>query len=76
MLTKNKKIIAKLATSCFVVDWGLNGVGYGSFAFYKAKKGGKCRIDNEYMSKDTIKKVICQLIDNAVLIDPPGKKKG
>jgi hypothetical protein len=57
----------------FAVQWEISNFGFGMFYFYV--KDGKVHCDNETMSKDTIKEVLCKMVDDCVLDDPPRKKK-
>ncbi len=49
------------------IRWGKPGVGFGEFYIYK--KDDKIRIENECMSKDFIKEILCHLVDEAELDD-------
>ena len=57
----------------FTVEWSVTGMGFGQFYFYTDPADGKIHIDNECMSCDSIKKVLCAMVDQAVLND---KKEG
>lgn len=52
----------------FSMDWSWKGVGHGQFYF--RLKDGKIEVDNECMSKEFIKKVLCQMVDQAELDCP------
>lgn len=47
--------------------WAVNDVGFGQFYFYE--KDGKIHCDNECMSKEFIKKVLNDMIDDCILDD-------
>lgn len=49
----------------FTLRWEINNIGWGEFCFYYKK--GKIYVDNEYMDKKTIKKVMAALVDKAIL---------
>jgi len=51
----------------FGLNWSSKGIGFGQFYFYN--KDGKIFCSNEFMSKDFIKKVLCQMIDECELED-------
>lgn len=53
----------------FEVWWNDTEKGFGSFYFYVVDN--EFHIDNECMSKDYIKKVLCSMVDNAILDDEP-----
>ena len=50
-----------------LVDWSVNGVGFGEFYFYM--KDGKIYCDNETMDKDFIKQMLCQMVDDSILTE-------
>ena len=50
------------------VAWSAKDIGFGEFVFYY--KDGKLRCDNEAMNKDFIKKMLCQMVDDAELDNP------
>jgi hypothetical protein len=54
--------------SKFGIDWSVTGIGFGQFYFYEEDGGIYC--DNESMSKNFIKMVLCQLVDQCELTDP------
>lgn len=51
-----------------MVAWTAKDYGFGEFTFYVID--GKLRCDNEAMGKDFIKKMLCQMVDDAELDDP------
>lgn len=62
--------LGKHTTLCnsFDLQWSQPGVGFGSF-YFRAKDDGFVEISNECMSKNFIKRVLCQMVDDAVLDD-------
>lgn len=51
----------------FSVSWTIKGKGFGQFYFYE--KDGVIHISNECTSKEFIKQVLAQMVDQAVLED-------
>lgn len=51
----------------FTVTWAMKDVGVGTFSFWE--KDGKVYCDNEGMSKEFIKKVLCEMVDQSTLED-------
>jgi hypothetical protein len=51
-----------------LIQWGVDGCGWGEITFYY--EDGKLKVDNECMSKDFLKKILCALVDKAELKDP------
>ena len=49
----------------FTIEWVVEKCGVGRFTFYR--KGKKLFIDNEFMGKSFIKKVLNVMVDNAIL---------
>ncbi len=47
--------------------WGVDGFGFGTTTFFY--KDGKLLCDNEYMSKEQIKMLLCKFVDNAEFKD-------
>lgn len=59
-----------------VFSWADKGVGFGEFVFYTTADDDELHCSNEAMSKDFIKKMLCQMVDDCVLDDPaPLSKK-
>jgi hypothetical protein len=58
----------ELTCKSFEVCWSRNGIGFGSFYVYK-DEDGVLHVDNECMSREFVKGVMCKLIDNAVFDD-------
>jgi hypothetical protein len=52
----------------FQVSWSMKGIGFGSFTFFK-DEDGTIRIDNECCSREGIKRVLNNLVDQATLMD-------
>lgn len=61
---KEIKYSINLATSCGF-KW-LGKEGFGAFWFTQENPGGNIYLDTECMSKDFIKKILCQLVDDAI----------
>jgi hypothetical protein len=55
------------------VKWTAKGTGFGEFTFYSVD--GKLHCQNEMMSKDFLKVMLCLIVDKATLDDPPVKNK-
>lgn len=51
----------------FGLNWSAKGCGFGQFYFYE--KDGKIFCQNEYMGKEFIKRIMCQLVDQCELED-------
>jgi hypothetical protein len=51
----------------FIVHWAVKGRGFGDYTFYK--DGDKLICDNECDSRQSIKDVLCMLVDSLELID-------
>lgn len=47
--------------------WGVDGFGFGTTTFFY--KDDKLLCDNEYMSKEQIKMLLCNFVDNAEFKD-------
>lgn len=54
-------------------NWSAKGVGFGQFYFYI--KNDKVHCENECMSKEFVKKMLCQMVDDCVLDDPREDEK-
>lgn len=54
-------------------QWSWPGIGFGEFCFYVRR--GKIYCDNEMMSKEDIKKLLCQMVDTCELTEPASKKR-
>ena len=54
----------------FDIRWSVKGVGFGSY-FFRVVDEGDVHIANEGMGKESIKKVLCQMVDDAILDDAP-----
>ena len=57
---------------CTEFQWSAKGVGFGSFYFFY--KDDELVCENEIMSKEFIKKMLCNMVDNCTLRDEPRKK--
>jgi hypothetical protein len=54
-------------TNEFTIEWTSAQVGFGQFKFYTKDNVIYC--DHECMSKEFIKQVLCDMVDNCVLTD-------
>lgn len=63
---------APLFGHSIMVEWIEPKVGFGQFVFYSNAKG-ELFCDNELMSKEFIKRKLCQMVDDCVLTLPPGE---
>lgn len=52
----------------FEVDWADSDGWFGEITFYK-DKDGNMKVISETMGKEFVKKILCQLVDIADLID-------
>jgi hypothetical protein len=55
------------------IKWAMRGFGFGELTFWM--EDGKLHCDNECMSRETVKKILCLMADQAVLRDDPKAKK-
>lgn len=67
-----RKLFEKLETGIslhqpFTINWTLQDCGFGQFHFYE--KHGVICCDNEFMKKETIKQILCAMVDQCVLTD-------
>ena len=53
-------------TENIMFTWGIDGFGFGTTTFFY--KDGKLKCDNEAMSKESIKKIMCKFVDNAEFV--------
>ena len=53
-------------------SWSAKGHGFGQVYFYVDKKDGYVHCNNEIMSREFIKEMLCIMVDNCVL-DCPGR---
>jgi len=56
-----------------VINWIVKDCGFGEIKFYQ--DGDKIYCDNELMSKDFIKAILCLIVDKAILTMEPAKEK-
>jgi len=56
----------KLINNPFKILWSVKKFGFGEFAFYEDEQG-ELYCDNEYMSKDFIKKCLTAFVDKCKL---------
>lgn len=54
----------KASFSPILISWSVEGVGFGEYAFWQ--EDGKIYCDNECMSRESVKKVLCMMVDQAV----------
>lgn len=47
-----------------IINWSVKGVGFGEYAFFQ--RDGKIYCDNEGMSRESVKKVLCMMVDQAI----------
>jgi len=57
----------KEQTETVMFVWGVDGFGFGTTTFFY--KDGKLKCDNETMSKEQIKMLMCAFVDKAEFID-------
>lgn len=53
--------------SSVIFAWSATGVGFGSIQFYV--KDGVLRCENECMGKEFIKRMLCNMVDDAEMND-------
>lgn len=53
----------------FVIEWSETSRGFGQYQFYINPVDNKIHIDNEFDSKETIKRILCKMVDDAILDD-------
>lgn len=56
-----------IESSSATFAWSAKGIGFGSFVFYE--KDGELRCENECMGKEFIKKLLCNMVDEATMND-------
>jgi hypothetical protein len=56
-----------------VIEWSETGRGFGEYVFYE--KDGKLYCNNECDSKETVMRVMCQLVEQAIFTEPRGEDK-
>jgi hypothetical protein len=54
--------------SIITINWSERGRGFGEYLFWQ--NGDKIYCNNEDDNKETIKRVLCQMVDQAILNDP------
>lgn len=50
-----------------IINWSEKGRGFGEYVFYQ--ENGKIYCLNECDSKETVKRILCQMVDQAEFID-------
>lgn len=58
----------------FTIMWSEKGRGFGQYRFYM-DADEKIHIDNECDGKETIKRILNRLVDEAILDDEPYKRR-
>jgi len=56
-----------------ILQWTKENFGFGELYFYL--KDGQVHCDNECMDKDTIKEILCSMVDICILDDLRGDSK-
>jgi hypothetical protein len=54
-------------TETVMFSWGIKGFGFGSITFYYEDE--KCYCENEGLTKDQVKLLLCEFVDNAKFTD-------
>ena len=54
-------------------NWSAKGCGFGQLSFYTKEGDNTIYCNNEMMSKEFVKKMLCQMVDDAVMNDPSPK---
>jgi len=72
------EMFEKLEDRCYpngttAFQWTAKGCGFGEFYFYTKEGDNTIYCDNEMMSKEFVKKMLCEMVDNAVMNDPNPK---
>jgi len=67
-----RKSFEKIEDSCHPTDgvlftWTAKGTGFGELYFYH--KDGKLKCDSETMGKEFVKRMLCQMVDDAEFDD-------
>jgi len=52
-------------------QWSMKGMGFGSVGFYE--KNGKVHCNNELMSKQFVKDILCKMVDDCIMEEPNKK---
>jgi hypothetical protein len=55
------------------IQWSEKGRGFGEYRFWQ--NGDKIFCDNECDSKKAVKRILCQLVDQAIFTDDPKNKE-
>lgn len=59
----------------FIIIWSEKGRGFGQYDFYLGDDN-KIHIGNECDSKEAIKRILCRMVDDAILDDEPLLRQG
>lgn len=57
----------------FILDWGVEGIGFGQITFYEKNKQLVC--DTETMGPSFVKAAMLHFLENSVIYDPPPAKE-
>ena len=56
-----------------IIQWSEKGRGFGEYAFWQLD--GQIFCNNGCDSKETIKRILCQMVDQAIFMDPSDGEK-
>lgn len=51
------------------VNWGIQNCGFGQLHVYENKENGKMMFDTEYMYRNSVKAILCKMVDDGVFTD-------
>ena len=54
-------------TENIMFSWGIENFGFGTTTFYY--RDGKLKCDNETLSKENVKKILCAFVDEAEFME-------
>lgn len=57
----------------FILDWGVEGIGFGQITFYE--KNNQLACDTETMGRSFVKAALLHFLENSVVYDPPPAKE-
>jgi len=55
------------------IKWSMKNFGFGELVFWV--QNGRVHCDNERMSRERVKKILCTMVDQAVMKDPVPRRK-
>ena len=58
----------------FTINWSEKGRGFGQYCFYQTDDG-EIHISNECDGKETIKRILNRMVDEAILDDEPFRRQ-